>query len=228
MSLRESLRQAPLEEQPLLVVGSGAGDQLPTGWQVIACPPGTALSVGAGAALSGPGRPVLVLAGDGDIYGAQLGELAHLARQNVPVTVLVVDNGFVAPHRSTGEGDRFAIRPLEVALATGATFIAQVFGDDQLKLTHLIALATGHPGFSLINVLTQGKQFFGKSDSLDDQDEYDEQDRRNAVERVSESDAVLTGIIYYDPDRRAAETIKRHGPPSNEEWQSLLGGNLHA
>ena len=61
--------------------------QYPVGWGTL----GYALPAAVGAA-AGSGRPTLVVAGDGGVPFA-LGELATLVQEQLPVTVLVVDDG---------------------------------------------------------------------------------------------------------------------------------------
>ena len=61
--------------------------QYPVGWGTL----GFALPAAVGAA-AGSGRPTLVVAGDGGIPFA-VGELATLVQEQLPVTVLVVDDG---------------------------------------------------------------------------------------------------------------------------------------
>jgi thiamine pyrophosphate-dependent acetolactate synthase large subunit-like protein len=64
--------------------------QYPVGWGTL----GSALpaAIGAAAARSGDGGPVLAICGDGGLMFA-VGELAVLRQEDVPVTVLVVDDG---------------------------------------------------------------------------------------------------------------------------------------
>ena len=99
------------------------------------------------------------------------------------------------------------LRPLEIALAAGASFVAQGFSGDVKQLTNLIKAAIEHKGFSHINVfspcVTFNKintfdWFRERIINLDQQEDYQPSDRLQALAKVMEADGVLTGIIYQE------------------------------
>ena len=93
---------APLiDEGALLLIGPGAPDPLPPSALRRHVPPGTLIPLAEGARLANPDRPVVVLGGDADIYGVQLGDLLHAVRRNATVVCIVADNGLAAGTAAT-------------------------------------------------------------------------------------------------------------------------------
>jgi acetolactate synthase-1/2/3 large subunit len=103
--------------------------QYPVGWGTL----GYALPASVGAALAGAG-PVLVVCGDGGAAMA-IGELATLAQERLPVTVLVVDDGGYGmlryDQRAAGHAERGVdlAGPDWVALAAAYLVAAEVAPD---------------------------------------------------------------------------------------------------
>lgn len=112
--------------------------------------------------------PVVVIGGDGGLYGEGGNHFMHACRGNHDITVMVHDNmvyglttGQVAPtahqgykSKSTPSGIvEVSVNPLALALTQGATFIAQAFAGDVQHLIEMIKLGVKHKGFSLVNVL---------------------------------------------------------------------------
>ncbi|HEX4685886.1 MAG TPA: thiamine pyrophosphate-binding protein [Nocardioides sp.] len=128
-------------------VGRPRGLQYPIGWGTL----GFALpaSVGAGAARE---RPVLAICGDGGVMFA-LGELAVLRQENLPVTVLVVDDGGYGMLRYDQDraGDEHRgvdlFRPDFAALARSFDIPTVALGRDQdgLRSALTASLASGGP-----------------------------------------------------------------------------------
>lgn len=126
--------------------------QYPVGWGTL----GYALpaSVGAGA-LSG--RPVLAVCGDGGVMFA-LGELAVLRQENLPVTVLIVDDGgygmlrYDQRHSSDEEQGVDLVGPDFVALAEafGIKATALETMNEDLPLALDEALSSGEPRVVLL------------------------------------------------------------------------------
>lgn len=223
MTLTEALLEATRETSPLYFFGPGAEDGLPPEVERVHCPPQTVLPIAAGAAAVQVGRSVVAIAGDGDVYGAQMGELIHLCRRNVNLTLLVADNGRITRRDTLVGAWEYPVRPQELALAAGATFVAQGWLGDKAHLTRLIADAVGHPGFSLINVFMKDSDFYAKQEvNLDGQTGYDRHDRGQAVHRALDAAAFYTGILYHNPDRAPAPAPVRGGPLTPDEWQAAL------
>ncbi|MBI3620347.1 2-oxoacid:ferredoxin oxidoreductase subunit beta [Candidatus Roizmanbacteria bacterium] len=121
-----------------------------------------------GAKLANHALPVIAIVGDGDCYGEGGNHLLHACRGNHDLTVIVHDNGVyglttgqVSPTAQKGFKSKSTpsgiiekpINPLTLALASGATFVAQGFAGDINFTIPLIKKAIEHRGFSLVNIL---------------------------------------------------------------------------
>lgn len=183
---------------------------------------GRSIPVATGIQISNPNLTVIAAGGDGDGYGIGLNHFIHAARRNVNITYIVMDNhiyslttgqysptsrkGFVSKTTPKGSAEMH-LRPLEIALAAGASFVAQGFSGDVKQLTNLIKAAIEHKGFSHINVfspcVTFNKintfdWFRERIINLDQQEDYQPSDQLQALAKVMEADGVLTGIIYQE------------------------------
>jgi 2-oxoglutarate ferredoxin oxidoreductase subunit beta len=129
---------------------------------------GRTIPAATGIKLANPDLEVICCAGDGDCYAEGLDHLIFAAKRNVGITVLVHNNrvyglttGQYTPTsplgfkgRSTPGGTtELPFNPLELMLASGATYIARGYTrrPDQLKM--LVREAVLHRGFSFIDVL---------------------------------------------------------------------------
>ncbi|MBE3596894.1 MAG: 2-oxoacid:ferredoxin oxidoreductase subunit beta [Hydrogenibacillus sp.] len=130
---------------------------------------GRALPVAQGAKMAAPEMHVIVTGGDGDGYGIGAGHFVHAVRRNMDITYLVMDNSIygltkgqtspTSPHdfvtKTTVKGNKeYPMDALSIALANGATFVAQAFSGDVKRMTEIIEAAIRHKGFSLVNVLS--------------------------------------------------------------------------
>ena len=130
---------------------------------------GRAAPVATGAKLANPDLNVVVTGGDGDAYGIGLGHFLHIARRNINLTYIVMDNqiyglttGQTSPtsrkgHRtkSTPQGNiETPLNPLALALISGATFVARGFSGENSHLSDLLAQAIKHKGFSIVDVFS--------------------------------------------------------------------------
>lgn len=129
---------------------------------------GRAIPNAVGAKLANNEMPVIVVAGDGDTYGEGGNHFLHACRGNHDITLIVHDNGvyglttgqaaptaqkgFKAKSTPTGIIE-VSVNPLALALAEGATFIAQGFAGDMNHASTLIAEGMKHKGLSLVNIL---------------------------------------------------------------------------
>ena len=136
---------------------------------------GRVTPVAEGIKLANPNLKVIGFAGDGDAYGEGLEHLVFAAKRNIDITMIIHNNrvyglttGQYTPTsplgfkgRSTPSGTaELPLNPLELMLASGATFIARVYSNrmDLLKRTFKEAIL--HKGFSLIDVLQPCVTFF--------------------------------------------------------------------
>lgn len=121
-----------------------------------------------GIRLAKPNLKVIGHAGDGDAYGEGLEHLIFAAKRNVNMTAIIHNNrvyglttGQYTPTsplgykgRSTPSGTReMPINPLELMLASGATFLGRGTSHGLELLKKIFREAILHKGFSLIDVL---------------------------------------------------------------------------
>ncbi len=129
---------------------------------------GRVLPVATGIKLANPDLEVIGFAGDGDAYGEGLEHLIFAAKRNIDITVIVHNNrvyslttgqfsptsplGF--PGRSTPAGSpEPPLNPLELLLASGATFLARGVSSQPEQMKQIIREAINHRGFALVDIL---------------------------------------------------------------------------
>jgi 2-oxoglutarate ferredoxin oxidoreductase subunit beta len=129
---------------------------------------GRAVALAEGVKIANPNLKVIVCSGDGDSYNEGISHLIHAAKRNIDLTVLIHNNrnfalttgqfsatsprGFIG--RSSPEGSlEPAFNPLELMIASGATFVARGYAANVNHLTNLIVQAVEHKGFSFIDIL---------------------------------------------------------------------------
>ncbi|MBE3595157.1 MAG: 2-oxoacid:ferredoxin oxidoreductase subunit beta [Candidatus Carbobacillus altaicus] len=130
---------------------------------------GRALPVAQGAKMAAPEMHVIAAGGDGDGYGIGAGHFVHAVRRNIDLTYLVMDNsiygltkGQTSPRsqhdfvsKTTIKGNKeYPLDALSIAIANGATFVAQAFSGDVKRMTEMIEKAIQHKGFSLVNIFS--------------------------------------------------------------------------
>ena len=199
---------------------------------------------------------VIASGGDGDGFAIGMGHTIHALRRNIDITYIVMDNqvygltkgqtsprsiaGFVTKSSPKGSIER-PISPLELAIASGATFVAQGFSSDVKELVSLIEAGVKHQGFSFINVfspcVTYNKVntydwFRENLTKVEKIEGFDPTDRKMAMEIVMQYDGLLTGVIYHDPASKSYQDLlpgykeaplaKGNIHLSQEEFQSLM------
>ena len=129
---------------------------------------GRSIANAVGIKLANHEMPVMVVGGDGALYGEGGNHLLHACRGNHDLTVLIHDNsvyglttGQVAPTAKKGFKSRSTpsgiiespVHGLLLALTQGATFIAQGFAANLPHLKELIKAGMQHKGLAIINIL---------------------------------------------------------------------------
>jgi 2-oxoglutarate ferredoxin oxidoreductase subunit beta len=142
---------------------------------------GRALAFATGLKMARPSLTVVVATGDGDALAIGGNHFLHAARRNIDLTVLLFNNGIygmtggqLAPTTPGGWRTTTTLwgnmeRPLdavELALAAGATYVARTTTFDMQELPLRIEEAIRHPGFALVEVLTQCPTYFGRLNRL--------------------------------------------------------------
>jgi 2-oxoglutarate/2-oxoacid ferredoxin oxidoreductase subunit beta len=118
---------------------------------------------------SRPDLTVLTAGGDGDGYSIGGNHFLHACRRNVNMTYIVMENriygmtkGQASPTTepdydsslTPGGSGLSPFRPLVVALASGANFVARAFSGDPSGTAHILHEAIRHPGFSFVEILS--------------------------------------------------------------------------
>jgi 2-oxoglutarate ferredoxin oxidoreductase subunit beta len=174
---------------------------------------------------------VIASGGDGDGFAIGMGHTVHALRRNIDMTYIVMDNqiygltkGQTSPRsaegfktKSTPQGSiESALSPIEMALASGATFVAQSFSSNLKQLTAVIEEGLKHKGFSFINVFSPCVTFnkintydWFKEHVVDLEEipDYDSSNRIMAMTKLMETGGMLTGIIYQDKTKKSYEEL---------------------
>ncbi|MGG6311202.1 2-oxoacid:ferredoxin oxidoreductase subunit beta [Paenibacillus macerans] len=192
---------------------------------------GRALPIAQGVKLANRDLTVIASGGDGDGFAIGMGHTVHAIRRNINITYIVMDNqiygltkGQTSPRsgegfktKSTPEGSvESTLSPLEIALASGATFVAQSFSSDLKQLTSLIEQGIQHEGFSLINVFSPCVTFnkvntydWFKENiiNLETVPDYDPSNRAMAMAKLMETGSMITGLIYQNKEKKSYENL---------------------
>lgn len=132
-----------------------------------------------GIKLGNPELKVIASVGDGGNYNEGISHLVHAAKRNIDITVLVHDNrnfalttsqftatspkGFKG--KSTPEGSKEEpLNPLELMLASKASFIARGYSMKLEHLKRIIREGIQHKGFSFIEIIQPCITFFDTVD----------------------------------------------------------------
>jgi len=129
---------------------------------------GRTLPPATGIKLANQDLNVIAFAGDGDALGEGLAHTIFAAKRNSNITLILHDNriyglttGQFTPTspkgfkgRSTPQGSvEDPMNPVELMIASGATFVARGFTGNIEQLKELVKQAIKHKGFSFIDVL---------------------------------------------------------------------------
>ncbi|MEC0665576.1 2-oxoacid:ferredoxin oxidoreductase subunit beta [Priestia flexa] len=192
---------------------------------------GRALPIAQGVKMANRDLTVIASGGDGDGFAIGMGHTVHAIRRNIDVTYIVMDNqiygltkGQTSPRsdvgfktKSTPEGSiESSLSVMELALTSGATFVAQSFSTDLKELTSLIEQGIQHKGFSLINVfspcVTYNKVntydwFKENLTSLKTIENYDPANRMQAMQTLMEHNGLVTGLIYQNANQPSYQQL---------------------
>ncbi len=236
---RSTEREEPMENN-VVVAGIGCSGNLvhlvegpqPFGIHGIH---GRTLPVAFGIKMANPKLNVLVTAGDGDFLSIGAEHIGPQAQRNLNVTCVIMDNGVygltkgqASPTTAMGgittstpfgklEG---AVKPLELYLTYGVSFIASVYSSKVKEMASLIKEAMDHEGFSIVHVqspcttyndtyeLLKGNPKKGIEPIAFDIDERHNPADKDAAVQLVRQPGVPIGVIY-----KAEQSIpldKRH------------------
>lgn len=205
---------------------------------------GRALPTAMGLKLANRDLTVLAAGGDGDGYAIGAGHFLHAVRRNVDITYIVMDNqiygltkGQVSPTSGEGFKTRTSpegnierpVRPLQLAIAAGATFVASGFSSDIKQLASLIKQGIEHKGFALINTYSPCVTFNKVNTydwfkevlvNLDEDPDYDPTNRGAALQKLIETDEQVRGLIYKSDQPSFEEQFPgfRDEPIVKQDW----------
>ena len=207
---------------------------------------GRALPLAQGVKMANKDLTVIASGGDGDGYAIGMGHTIHALRRNMNMTYIVMDNqiygltkgqtspssakGFVTKSTPKGNIEK-NVASLELALSSGATFVAQGFSSDIKALTKMIEDAIHHDGFSFVNVfspcVTYNKVntydwFKEHLTSIDDIEGYDITDKQLAMKTVLDHESLVKGIVYQDTTTPSYES-----QISELEHEALAKRDIH-
>jgi 2-oxoglutarate ferredoxin oxidoreductase subunit beta len=135
---------------------------------------GRAPAIATGIKLTRPELSVWVITGDGDALCAGGNHLLHALRRNVDIKILLINNevsgltkgqasATTRPHtrtRTTPDGSfENPLRPLSLALAADATFVARTIDVDIDHLTDTLKRAATHHGSAFVEIYQNCKVF---------------------------------------------------------------------
>ncbi|HHQ47575.1 MAG TPA: 2-oxoacid:ferredoxin oxidoreductase subunit beta [Acidobacteria bacterium] len=191
---------------------------------------GRALTLATGVKIARPETTVIAVGGDGDGMAIGGNHFMHACRRNLDVTYILMDNeiygltkGQTAPTTPTGDKTKSsfygnpepAVDPVELAIGTGATFVARGFSGDMKTLTNLIAQAIQHKGFAFVNVMSPCVTFRGeiqytilKEKLQMVPEDHDVTDRLAALQYTREKDVMTTGVLYNVDEPSLVERIE--------------------
>jgi len=189
---------------------------------------GRATPAAEGIKLADPKVKVIVFAGDGDAYGEGIEHLIFAAKRNIDITMIIHNNrvyglttGQYTPTsplgfkgRSTPAGTlEPALNPLEVMLASGATFLGRGTSHGIELLKKLFKEAIMHKGFSLVDVLQVCVTYYNMYEYYDKKvyelKEHDVRDYNQALNKIREwdynSDSPIALGAFYKKEIPAFE-----------------------
>jgi len=234
------------KEKVAVISGIGCSSRLPGylntyGFNAIH---GRALPIAAGLKLSRPDLTVMAVGGDGDIFSIGGNHLPHVARRNIDLTCVVMDNGIygltkgqVSPTTPLGEKTittvygsiEDPIQPLKLLLSYEASFVAQSTSLDLNHLVSIVIAAMRHRGFSFVNVRSPCVTYRGKdqydvirkrSKYIDQLPDYDSADMRKAWHHAITPEYISLGVLYQKSrDTYDERQIKiRETAKGNRDW----------
>ncbi|MBI4337658.1 MAG: 2-oxoacid:ferredoxin oxidoreductase subunit beta [Chloroflexi bacterium] len=210
---------------------------------------GRTLPIAFGVKMARPDLNVVVVAGDGDFLSIGAEHIGPQAQRNLNVTAVIMDNGVYgltkgqsSPTTETGSITsttpfgklEVPMRPLEMYLTWGVSFVASCYSSRVKDLARLIMEGMKHPGFAVVHVQSPCTTYNDTHDILkgdikkglapkiwDIPPDHDAASLEAAYE-VARSPGIPMGIIYRNPksaslDQRVAELALKAKPKSVQE-----------
>ncbi|MDA8346114.1 MAG: thiamine pyrophosphate-dependent enzyme [Thermaerobacter sp.] len=206
---------------------------------------GRALAFATGLKMARPSLTVIVAMGDGDALAIGGNHFIHAARRNIDLTVVLYNNsiygmtgGQAAP--TTPPTSHSTTTPLgsiepnfdstALAMAAGATFVARSTTFDFQEMPQLIARAIRHPGFSMVEVLSQCPTYYGRLNRLGEAPEMllYERDRTMPVPDGPIPEITREQLVGKQPIGLFREEIRPEYTERYRELCQMAGGTYGA
>ncbi len=192
---------------------------------------GRALPLAMGVRLANHKLRVLAFAGDGGGFGEGGNHFLHTCRSNIDMSYIVHDNqlyslttGQASPTsekgmetKSTPSGVAMQqLRPLQLAISAGATFVARGYADDLKLLTELMIAAIKHKGFAVLDILQpcptfnfdNTREWYGKHMKKLTAENWDPKNKDKAMILAGNwQDFIPVGIIYQEQRQTLEESL---------------------
>ncbi len=228
-------------EQLALISGIGCSSRLPGFVKSYAFHGvhGRALPVALGVKLGNSRLTTVVVGGDGDGLSIGAGHFPHVARRNIDITYLLLDNriygltkGQTSPTTPSGKWTKTAplgviempMNPVHLAIAYGATYVARSNSIKLADTQQRIEEAIRHRGFSLVQIMSRCVTF-GKGYGFEEFDEtmqpipegHDVEDVHRALALVDDPTTIYTGVFYHGQRPEFAESLQAFGAARGRE-----------
>ena len=195
---------------------------------------GRALPIAQGIKMANKNLKVIAAGGDGDGFAIGTAHTIHSMRRNIDMTYVVMDNhvygltkGQASPRSDLGfqtvtspEGTiENPISAIGLALASGATFIAQTTARDIQGAAELIRHGMEHKGFAFINIFSPCVTYNPKNTydwfaehikPLAEIEGYDPSNKMHALDALEKYDGLMTGVIYQDTTQKDYQAKLTH------------------
>ena len=200
---------------------------------------GRGLANAIGIKLANHRQKVIMIGGDGDIYGEGLNHLVAACRGNHDITTLVFNNhryslttGQSSPTSAKGTVTKSTpqgliedpLGALSIAVGNGAGFVARAYAGKLKQMTEIIKAAILYEGFALVDIQQPCPSFNKEQDYdwyqqniIDLPADYDSSNQGQALLTLLEQDKLKVGILYHNQQRKAY-----HQQLSRLQTQSLV------
>jgi 2-oxoglutarate/2-oxoacid ferredoxin oxidoreductase subunit beta len=170
---------------------------------------------------------VIVVTGDGDMYGEGGNHFMHTIRRNPNITCIVHDNmvygltkGQASPTTRRGMKTSYQVNgvsdepfnPLAVSIALGASFVARTFSGDAEHMKETLKAAINHNGCSIVDIFQPCVSFnkvntfqWFKDNTYHLEDSHDSYNKNEAFKRATEKGKYPLGIFYKNQDKKTYE-----------------------
>lgn len=186
---------------------------------------GRGLANAVGIKLANHRQKVIMIGGDGDLYGEGLNHLVAACRGNHDITTLVFNNhryslttGQTSPTSAKGTVAKSTpqgliedpIGALSIAISNGAGFVARAYAGKLKQMVELIKAGVLYEGFSLIDVQQPCPTFNKEQDYawyqqnvVDLPAEYDPNNQGQALVELLDKNKLSLGVLYRNDQRLA-------------------------